>query len=122
MPSWLMPEMPPCIHHLLYLAVRSQANLTIIMQDDTRSVEGSTAPPSQLTGMSAAGITPSGAGSNLQTVGDSMELTVVASTAGAPEALPATAGPASDSQAASALKVWTPHLTCPFIRDVPTSR
>lgn len=66
-------------------------------------MEDSTAPPSQLTGASAVGLT--GVGSNLQTVHDSTELTVVASTAAAPEMLPATGGPASDSQAASALKV-----------------
>ena len=68
-------------------------------------MEDSTAPPSQMTGASAAALT--GVGSNLETADDSTELTVVASTAAAPEGLQATAGPASDSQAASALKVMT---------------
>lgn len=70
-------------------------------------MEDSFAPPSQMTGASGVGIT--GVGSSLQTVDDSTELTVVASTAAAPETVQATAGPASDSQAASALKVMTGH-------------
>lgn len=70
-------------------------------------MEDSCALPSQMTGASAAGIT--GVGSSLQTMDDSAELTVVASTAAAPQNLQTTAGPASDSQAASALKVITGH-------------
>ena len=78
-----------------------------VTQEDTRSMEDSCALPSQMTGASAAGIT--GVGSSLQTMDDSAELTVVASTAAAPQNLQTTAGPASDSQAASALKVITGH-------------
>ena len=82
-------------------------------------MEDSAAQPSTLTGTSAAGVT--GVGSNLQIVGDSTELTVLASSAATPEMLPA-AVLGSDSQAASAFKVltgqWCSHhslQTCRFV-------
>ena len=112
--SWLclrqyFTSIMACIHKKLSIHTNA-----VYTQEDTRSVEDSSAPPSQMTAASGVGMT--GVGSSLQTVNDSTELTVVASTAAAPETLQATAGPASDSQAASALKVIPgPWITCRHI-------
>ena len=76
-----------------------------ILQEDARSVEDSTAPPSALTGASAAQM--SVVDSALHTAGDSTELTVVASTA-AVDLQPASPARAASTQATLTSKARTP--------------